>query len=80
MHFPKNGVVVDVGCGIGNVALELSKIRHDLMFVLEDRPQFIEYARRKDAKGASPAANTSRDVANFDSFFVNPFDIDSGSH
>ena len=44
-HFPKNGVVVDVGCGIGNVALELSKIRHDLMFVLEDQPAFIEYAR-----------------------------------
>ena len=43
--FPKNGVVVDVGCGLGNVSFEISKVRHDLMFVLEDRPQVIEGAK-----------------------------------
>lgn len=42
---PQNGVVVDVGCGLGNISLEVSKVRHDLMFVLEDRPQVIENAK-----------------------------------
>ena len=52
--FPKNGVVVDVGCGVGNVSLEISKLRHDLMFVLEDRPQVIANARAVSQSVFSP--------------------------
>ena len=36
---------MDVGSGIGNVALEVSRIRPDLRIVLEDRPQVIEKAK-----------------------------------
>ena len=39
---PQGGTIVDVGCGIGNVSLEVSRVRPDLKIVLEDRPQVIE--------------------------------------
>lgn len=42
---PKGGLIVDVGCGIGNVSLEVAKIRPDLQIVLQDRPQVIEKTR-----------------------------------
>lgn len=33
---PHEGLVVDVGCGLGHVSLEIAKFRPDIRIVLED--------------------------------------------
>ena len=33
---PQGGLVVDVGCGLGHVSLEIAKFRPDIHIVLED--------------------------------------------
>ena len=38
-------MLVDVGAGLGNISLEVSKVRPDMHFVVEDRPQVIERAK-----------------------------------
>ncbi|EJD01727.1 S-adenosyl-L-methionine-dependent methyltransferase [Fomitiporia mediterranea MF3/22] len=43
---PKGGVVVDVGGGLGQVALEISKAFPELQVVLEDRPSNVEQAKQ----------------------------------
>ncbi|EJD00206.1 O-methyltransferase [Fomitiporia mediterranea MF3/22] len=43
---PKGGIVVDVGGGLGQVSLEVSKAHPDLRVVLEDRPLIIEQAKQ----------------------------------
>lgn len=42
---PQGGLVVDVGCGLGHVSLEIAKVRPDLHIVLEDRPEVIQEAK-----------------------------------
>ena len=39
------GLVVDVGCGLGHVSLEIAKVRPDLHIVLEDRSTVINEAK-----------------------------------
>ena len=38
---PRGATVVDVGCGLGHVSLQIHGVRPDLVFVLEDRPSVI---------------------------------------
>ncbi|EJC99763.1 O-methyltransferase [Fomitiporia mediterranea MF3/22] len=43
---PDEGIVVDVGGGLGHVALEIAKVYPRLRMVIEDRPLTIEEAKR----------------------------------
>ena len=43
---PNGGLVVDVGAGVGNVALQIARARPDLHIVIEDRPPVIEQAKK----------------------------------
>ncbi|KAF9003361.1 O-methyltransferase [Cyathus striatus] len=43
---PKKSVVVDVGSGVGHITMELLERRHDLTYVLQDRPKVIDDARQ----------------------------------
>ncbi|KAI0825595.1 S-adenosyl-L-methionine-dependent methyltransferase [Irpex lacteus] len=39
---PERGVVVDVGCGLGHVSLEIASVRPELRFILEDRAVVLQ--------------------------------------
>jgi ubiquinone/menaquinone biosynthesis C-methylase UbiE len=39
---PKNSLIVDVGGGIGSVALKIAKVHPHLRMVIQDRPMVIE--------------------------------------
>lgn len=39
---PERGVIVDVGCGLGHVSLDIASVRPDLSFILEDRPVVLQ--------------------------------------
>ena len=43
---PSGTVFADMGSGIGNVSLEIAKVRPDFTFVLEDRPAVVENAQK----------------------------------
>ena len=43
---PRGTVFADMGSGIGNVSLEIAKVRPDFTFVLEDRPAVVENAQK----------------------------------
>lgn len=43
---PKNSVVVDVGGGVGMATLSVAKVFPDLRIVIQDRPKFVEDARK----------------------------------
>ncbi|EJD00229.1 S-adenosyl-L-methionine-dependent methyltransferase [Fomitiporia mediterranea MF3/22] len=43
---PEDGIVVDVGGGLGHVSLEIAKAHPRLRIVLEDRPLVVEEAKR----------------------------------
>ncbi len=39
---PERGVIVDVGCGLGHVSLDIASVRPDLIFILEDRAVVLQ--------------------------------------
>lgn len=39
---PERGVIVDVGCGLGHVSLDIASVRPDLTFILEDRAVVLQ--------------------------------------
>lgn len=39
---PERGVIVDVGCGLGHVSLDIASVRPDLRFILEDRAVVLQ--------------------------------------
>ncbi|KAK0186676.1 S-adenosyl-L-methionine-dependent methyltransferase [Armillaria mellea] len=43
---PKNSLIVDVGGGVGMATLPVAKAFPDLRFVIQDRPKFVEDARK----------------------------------
>ncbi|SJL09409.1 uncharacterized protein ARMOST_12787 [Armillaria ostoyae] len=59
---PKNSVVVDVGGGVGMATLPVAKAFPDLRIVIQDRPKFVEDAR-KLWKAELPDAVSSGQVA-----------------
>ncbi|KAK0235364.1 S-adenosyl-L-methionine-dependent methyltransferase [Armillaria nabsnona] len=59
---PKNSVVVDVGGGVGMATLPVARVFPDLRIVIQDRPKFVEDAR-KLWKEELPDAVSSGQVA-----------------
>ena len=53
---PQGGLLVDVGVGLGNVSIEVAKVRPDMQFVVEDRPQVVERAKAVSQSLSFPLA------------------------
>ncbi|KAK0450342.1 S-adenosyl-L-methionine-dependent methyltransferase [Desarmillaria tabescens] len=67
-QLPQNGVVVDVGGGVGMATLPVAKVFPDLKIIIQDRPKFVADARKlwkEELPGAVSSGHVSFQVHDF---------------
>jgi SAM-dependent methyltransferase len=77
--FPKKGQVLELGCGAGNICLELAKYGFDV-YGIDIAPTAIAWAREKASLAGAGASFSVGNVLDLKNFSGNSFDVVLDGH